>query len=99
VSSATAAKGARSSKNRERTDPTRRSDTKVLVREGTRSNKRAFSARHYLTTFRILETEDEHFYDWDLFTYHWPLHGLGLNDKILRKVYSRNAERILQARK
>ncbi|MGD0538729.1 MAG: amidohydrolase family protein [Verrucomicrobiota bacterium] len=53
----------------------------------------------YLTTFRILETEDEHFYDWDLFTYHWPLHGFGLSDKILKKVYSRNAERILQVRK
>jgi predicted TIM-barrel fold metal-dependent hydrolase len=53
----------------------------------------------YLTTFRILETEDEHFYDWDLSTYHWPLSGLGLNDKILKKVYSRNAEKILPVRK
>jgi len=49
----------------------------------------------YLTTFRILETEDEHFYDWDLFSYHWPLHGLGLDDNVLRKVYSGNAEEIL----
>ncbi len=49
----------------------------------------------YLTTFRILETEDEHFYDWDLFTYHWPLHGLGLPDKVLRKIYSANAQKIL----
>ncbi|HOW63656.1 MAG TPA: amidohydrolase family protein [Candidatus Paceibacterota bacterium] len=49
----------------------------------------------YLTTFRILETEDEHFYDWDLFTYHWPLHGLGLPDDVLRKIYSGNARKIL----
>ncbi|HWH69617.1 MAG TPA: amidohydrolase family protein [Candidatus Sulfotelmatobacter sp.] len=50
----------------------------------------------YLTTFRILETQDEHFYDWDLFTYHWPLHGFGLSDKILKKVYAGNAEKILK---
>ncbi len=49
----------------------------------------------YLTTFRVLETEDEHFYDWDLFTYHWPLHGLGLPDPVLKKVYSKNALKIL----
>jgi predicted TIM-barrel fold metal-dependent hydrolase len=50
----------------------------------------------YLTTFRILETQDEHFYDWDLFTYHWPLHGLALPDKVLRKIYAGNARRILR---
>ena len=53
----------------------------------------------YLSTFHILETEDEHFYDWDLFTYHWPLHGIGLNDGILKKVYSANAQKILKLRK
>jgi predicted TIM-barrel fold metal-dependent hydrolase len=50
----------------------------------------------YLTTFRILETDDEHFYDWELFTYHWPLHGLGLSDRILKKVYSGNAQKVLK---
>ncbi len=49
----------------------------------------------YLTTFRILETEDEHFYDWNLFSYHWPLHGFGLTDDVLRKVYGGNARRLL----
>jgi uncharacterized protein len=49
----------------------------------------------YLVTFRILETEDEHFYETDLFNYHWPLYGLGLPDAVLKKVYSRNAQRIL----
>ena len=53
----------------------------------------------YLTTFRILETEDEHFYDWNLFTYHWPLNGFGLNDKVLKKVYAGNARKILKPRK
>jgi len=50
----------------------------------------------YQTTFRILETEDEHFYDWRLFTYHWPLSGLALDDRVLRKVYCENAEKILK---
>ena len=50
----------------------------------------------YQTTFRILETEDEHFYDWDQFTYHWPLYGLGLSDDVLKKVYSENAQAVLR---
>lgn len=54
------------------------------------------SAEMYRTTFRILETEDEHFYDWNLFSYHWPLHGFGLNDQILRKVYGENARALLR---
>jgi predicted TIM-barrel fold metal-dependent hydrolase len=50
----------------------------------------------YQTTFRILETEDEHFYAWDLFTYHWPLSGFGLSDEILRKLYRDNARTIIE---
>ncbi len=54
-----------------------------------------FATEMYRTTFRILETEDEHFYAMDLFNYHWPLHGFGLADGVLRKVYGENARRIL----
>ncbi len=50
----------------------------------------------YRTTFRILETEDEHFHDWNLFSYHWPLHGFGLKDEVLRKVYGGNARALLE---
>ena len=50
----------------------------------------------YRTTFRILETEDEHFYDWNLFSYHWPLHGFGLKDSVLKKVYADNARAVLR---
>ncbi len=49
----------------------------------------------YRITFRILESADEHFYDWDNFSYHWPLHGLALRDPILEKVYRANALKIL----
>lgn len=50
----------------------------------------------YGTTFRILETADEHFYEIDLYGYHWALHGLNLSDEALRKIYSENARKILK---
>lgn len=49
----------------------------------------------YHTTFRILESADEHFYDHKLFSYHWPLYGLSLNDETLRKIYGENGRKIL----
>ena len=45
----------------------------------------------YRLTFRILETDDEHFYYHDYFTYHWPLNGYNLSDEVLKKVYRDNA--------
>ena len=52
----------------------------------------------YRITFRILESQDEHFYEIDQFNYHWPLYGLGLNDEILKRVYHDNAAKLLKAR-
>jgi len=52
----------------------------------------------YRITLRILESQDEHFYEIDQFGYHWPLYGLGLNDEILKNVYNGTATRILKAR-
>jgi predicted TIM-barrel fold metal-dependent hydrolase len=54
------------------------------------------SRKMYLTTFRILETADEHFYEQNLFNYHWPLYGLSLSDAALKKIYSDNGKRILR---
>lgn len=54
-----------------------------------------FNKQMYRITFRMLETEDEHFYEIDWFGYHWPWYGLGLSDQVLRKVYYKNAERLL----
>ncbi len=48
----------------------------------------------YRSTFRILETGDEHFYD-GRFNYHWPLYGLNLTDSTLRKIYGENARKIM----
>lgn len=52
----------------------------------------------YRFTFRVLESADEHFYAWNLSTYHWPLYGLALSDGVLQKVYNANALKILQKR-
>lgn len=54
------------------------------------------SAKMYQTTFRILETADEHFYERWLLNYHWPLYGLDLSDEALKKIYRSNAEKIMQ---
>jgi hypothetical protein len=59
----------------------------------------AYNQRMFSTTFRILESHDEHFYERDLnfnFDYHWPLNGFGLPDAILKKVYADNARRAFQ---
>ncbi len=50
----------------------------------------------FSTTFRILETHDEHFYAQDLSHYHWPLYGFGLPDAVLKKVYADNARKVFQ---
>ena len=57
-----------------------------------------FDAKMYQITFRILESEDEHFYEIEQFSYHWPLYGLGLGDEVLRRVYRENAAKVLAAR-
>jgi predicted TIM-barrel fold metal-dependent hydrolase len=57
-----------------------------------------FDKPMYRITFRILETFDEHFYETDMFSYHWSLNGFGLPDGVLRKVYHANAEKILSSR-
>jgi len=50
----------------------------------------------YRITFRILESADEHFYEHERFSYHWPLHGLDLDKATLKKIYTDNARRIMK---
>jgi predicted TIM-barrel fold metal-dependent hydrolase len=57
-----------------------------------------FTTQLYETTFRLLETADEHIYSHNLFRYHWPLYGLQLDDEILMKLYRRNAEKVMNSR-
>jgi hypothetical protein len=49
-----------------------------------------YTQKVFSTTFRVMESLDEHFYEQDLyfnFNYHWPMHGFGLPDDVLKKVY------------
>jgi len=57
-----------------------------------------FDKKMYGITFRILESQDEHFYEIEQFSYHWALNGLGLSDAVLKQVYHENAEKLLAAR-
>ncbi len=54
-----------------------------------------FDKSMYEVTFRILETADEHFYEIELFNYHWSLNGLNLNDEVLKKLYYSNVQGLL----
>ena len=48
-----------------------------------------YTQQMFNTTFRILESSDEHFYEG--YSYHWPQHGFALPDDVLRKVYRETA--------
>ncbi len=58
----------------------------------------SFDKPMYHVTFRILESLDEHFYEFEQFGYHWSLNGFGLSDAILKQVYHDNAAKLLAAR-
>ena len=49
----------------------------------------------YSTYFRVLETEDEYFPYHKKYHAFWRMYGLGLPDPILKKVYYKNALRII----
>ena len=53
-----------------------------------------YNPHMYRTTFRVLETEDEHFYEHSLFGYQWSLNGIGLSQQVLEKIYRTNAIRL-----
>ena len=57
-----------------------------------------FNVPMYRHTFRVLESADEHFYDWNHCNYHWPLYGLALSDSVLERIYRGNALKIIQVR-
>ena len=55
-----------------------------------------YTSRFYPLSFRILESADEHFYEIDMFGYHWALHGLALSDEALRALYQDAGARLLR---
>ena len=49
----------------------------------------------YATYFRVLETDDEYFPYHKKYHAFWRMYGMGLTDEILKKIYYRNALRII----
>ena len=57
--------------------------------------KDSWVPEEYATYFRVLETEDEYFPYHKKYHAFWRMYGLGLPDAILKKVYYKNALRII----
>lgn len=57
--------------------------------------KDAYSPVEYHTYFRVLETADEYFPYYKRYHAFWRMYGLDLPDAVLRKVYYKNALRII----
>lgn len=57
--------------------------------------KDSWVPEEYSTYFRVLETEDEYFPYHKKYHAFWPMYGMGLPDEILKKVYYKNALRIV----
>ncbi len=57
--------------------------------------KDAYRVEEYYTYFRVLETEDEYFPYYKKYHAFWRMYGLGLPDDILKKLYYKNALKII----
>lgn len=57
--------------------------------------KDSWVPEEYQTYFRVLETEDEYFPYHKKYHAFWAMYGMGLPDDVLRKVYYRNALRLI----
>lgn len=57
--------------------------------------KDAYNPEEFYTYFRVLETEDEYFPYYKKYHAYWRMYGLGLSDKVLKKVYYENALRVI----
>ncbi len=57
--------------------------------------KDAYNPTEYYTYFRVLETADEYFPYYKRYHAFWRMYGLDLSDEILKKIYYKNAARLL----
>ncbi len=57
--------------------------------------KDAYNPEEFYTYFRVLETEDEYFPYYKKYHAFWRMYGLGLSDEVLKKLYYKNACRII----
>jgi predicted TIM-barrel fold metal-dependent hydrolase len=59
--------------------------------------KDSWVPEEYTTYFRVLETKDEYFPYHKKYHAFWAMYGMGLPDEILKKIYYKNALRLLPA--
>jgi len=57
--------------------------------------KDSYNKEEFYTYFRVLETEDEYFPYYKKYHAFWPMYGLGLSDEVLKKLYYKNAIKII----
>ena len=57
--------------------------------------KDSYKPKEYPTYFRVLETDDEYFPYYKRYHAFWKMYGLDLPDEILKKLYYKNALRII----
>ena len=57
--------------------------------------KDAWNPEEYHTYFRVLETADEYFPYYKKYHAYWKMYGLDLPDEVLKKVYYKNALRVI----
>ncbi|MEZ5042990.1 MAG: amidohydrolase family protein [Saprospiraceae bacterium] len=61
--------------------------------------KDAYNPEEYHTYFRVLETDDEYFPYYKKYHAFWRMYGLDLSDEVLKKLYYKNALRIIPGKK
>jgi predicted TIM-barrel fold metal-dependent hydrolase len=57
--------------------------------------KDSYNKKQYYTYFRVLETSDEYFPYYKKYHAYWKMYGLDLPDQVLKKLYYKNALRII----
>jgi predicted TIM-barrel fold metal-dependent hydrolase len=57
--------------------------------------KDSYNVKEYYTYFRVLETDDEYFDYYRKYHAHWKMYGLALPDSVLKKVYYKNALKVI----
>ena len=57
--------------------------------------KDAWNPEEYHTYFRVLETADEYFPYYKRYHAYWKMYGLDLGDEVLRKLYYKNALKVI----
>ena len=61
-----------------------------------RTSKDSWVPDEYQTYFRVLETEDEYFPYHKRYHAFWKMYGIGLSDEVLKKIYYKNAMRLIR---